>query len=120
MVLDRAFIFQISIPLGKTFSGVRRARSSVKVNVNYQGDACFLMAITCGLVIHKHSLLPFLGLSNNHFIMPYFLTLYEQIMYVCILVFKITTCHMFTIFQIQAGNIKNVFCRDILFPKLIF
>ena len=39
MVTDRAFIFHMCIPYGKTSSPVLRSRSSVKVKVKYQGHS---------------------------------------------------------------------------------
>ena len=39
MVNDRAFIFHIYIPWGKTLSLVPKSRSSVKVKVKYQGHS---------------------------------------------------------------------------------
>ena len=38
MVTDKAFIFHIYIPWGKTLSLVPKSRSSVKVKVKYQGQ----------------------------------------------------------------------------------
>ena len=35
MVTDRAFIFHMCIPCGKTFSSIYRSRSSVRVRVKY-------------------------------------------------------------------------------------
>ena len=37
MVIDRALIFHIYIPWGKTLSLVTKSRSSVKVEVKYHG-----------------------------------------------------------------------------------
>ena len=39
MVSDRAFIFHICIPWGKTLSLVPKSRSSIEVKVKYQGDS---------------------------------------------------------------------------------
>ena len=39
MLSDRAFIFHIYIPWGKTLSLVPKSRSSVKVKVKYQGHS---------------------------------------------------------------------------------
>ena len=47
MVSDRAFIFHIYIPNGKTLSSVAQSRSSVKVKVKYQGHS-FRLNDHCG------------------------------------------------------------------------
>ena len=52
MVSDKAFIFHIVIPWGKTLSLVPKLRSYVKVK--YQGFR--KMAVAGALVFHKHSL----------------------------------------------------------------
>ena len=55
MVIDRAFIFYIYIPLAKTLSSAPKSRSSVKVR--YQGLSFQKLAIVGALVFHKHSFL---------------------------------------------------------------
>ena len=53
MVSDKAFIFHIYVPWGKTLSLV----SSVKVKVKYQGQSFKKkMAVVVALVFHIHSL----------------------------------------------------------------
>ena len=47
---NRAFIFQMFIPYGKTFSLVPMSRSSIKVKVKYQGHTFQKGAITGTLI----------------------------------------------------------------------
>ena len=55
MVRDRAFIFHIHIPWGKTLSLVPKSMSSVKVK--YQGHSFRKkMVVARALVLHKHGL----------------------------------------------------------------
>ena len=57
MVSDTAFVFDLYIPWGKTISLVPKSRSSVKVNVEYQGNSFLKKWPLWGiLVFHKHSL----------------------------------------------------------------
>ena len=55
MVSDKAFIFLIYIPWGKTLSFVPKSRSSVKVKVTVFEK----MAVAGAFVYHKHILLDF-------------------------------------------------------------
>ena len=57
MASDRAFIFHMCIPWGKTISFVPRARSSIKVKVENQDyNLNKKMAFAGVFVFHKHIL----------------------------------------------------------------
>ena len=58
MVIDGAFIFHMHVPWDKTFSLVLRSRSSVQVNVKYQGQNFQQMAVAGAFVLQKHIWLP--------------------------------------------------------------
>ena len=56
MVSDRAYIFHMSIPRGKTVSLVRRPKPPVDVKVKYQGHIFFKLAIAGALAFHNYDL----------------------------------------------------------------
>ena len=87
MVSDRAFKFNIYIPLSKTLSLVPKSRSSVKVKVKYQGHSFRKkkkkqkqkqkkkkMTVAGAFVFHKHILLLRVFMRSNQIVYTYQLT----------------------------------------------
>ena len=65
MVSDRANIFHMFIPWGKTFSLKSRSRSSVEVKVKYQCHN-FQMSSRCGgICVHKQILFSKFEIHKN-------------------------------------------------------